>query len=127
VVRLLLDTQVVIVSSCTPERLSARTQQVLVDPTNLRWVSLVSVWEIAIKRATGKLVMTDGSLEETLENLAADELPIRRAHVLAVSNLPPHHRDPFDRLIIAQALAEDLVVVTSDRSFAAYGVRIIPA
>jgi PIN domain nuclease of toxin-antitoxin system len=71
--------------------------------------------------------MTDGSLEETLENLAADELPIRRAHVLAVSNLPPHHRDPFDRLIIAQALAEDLVVVTSDRSFAAYGVRIIPA
>jgi PIN domain nuclease of toxin-antitoxin system len=75
---------------------------------------LGSLWEISIKRTTGKLAMTDAALQETLDDLAADELPIRRAHVLAVSNLPLHHRDPFDRLLIAQALAEDLVIVTTD-------------
>ncbi len=125
--RLLLDTQVVILASRKPDRLSERTRHMLLDGTNPRYVSLVSLWEIAIKRSTGKLAMTDAVIAETLADLAAEELPISRRHVLGVADLPFHHRDPFDRLLIAQAIAEDLVVVTGDRHFTAYGVRLLPA
>jgi PIN domain nuclease of toxin-antitoxin system len=107
--------------------LSKRVQDLLYDPATPRYVSLVSLWEIAIKRSTGKLSMPDAVIVATLDDLAADELPIARRHVLAVADLPFHHRDPFDRLLIAQAKAEGLIVVTSDRHFAAYDVSILPA
>ncbi len=66
-------------------------------------------------------------VDRVMNDLAIDELALERKHIRAVSNLPLHHRDPFDRLIIAQALAEDLTIVTADRSFAAYGVPLIAA
>jgi PIN domain nuclease of toxin-antitoxin system len=124
---LLLDTQVVIVAAQAPERLSARVRDALLDRTVQRFVSLVSLWEIAIKRGTGKLTMGESDLDQTLIDLAADEMTISRRHVLGVAELPLHHRDPFDRLLIAQAKAEDLIIATSDRYFAAYEVRILPA
>jgi PIN domain nuclease of toxin-antitoxin system len=123
----LLDTQIVIIAARTPERLSERARAALLDGGVPRYVSLVSLWEIVIKRGTGKLAMTNQEIDQTLADLAASELPIHRQHVLEVAALPFHHRDPFDRLLIAQAKAEDLIVVTRDRSFAAYGIRILPA
>lgn len=125
--RLLLDTQVVVLAARTPERLSASLRAALLDPTVPRWVSLVSLWEIAIKRTSGKLVMADDIIDRALLDLAADELPVARHHVLGVSSLPLHHRDPFDRLLIAQARAENLVIATANRHFAAYGVDVLSA
>ena len=125
--RLLLDTSIIIVASRTPDRLSVKARAALLDPSIERYVSLVSLWEIAIKRGAGKLTFSDADIDQTLLDLTAEELPIRRRHVLAGGSLPFHHRDPFDRLLIAQAQAEDLTLVTSDRQFAAYGVRLLPA
>ncbi len=125
--RLLLDTQVVILAATMPERLSRQVRTALLDGGVPRYVSLVSLWEIVIKRATGKLALTNDEIDQAVTDLAADELPIHRQHVMDVMALPFHHRDPFDRLLIAQAKAEDLVVVTRDRAFAAYGIRILLA
>lgn len=85
------------------------------------------MWEIAIKQRVGKLSLTDADIDQTLLDLSADEIKIERRHVLATAQLPLHHRDPFDRLLIAQAQLEGLTVVTSDRQFGAYGISILPA
>jgi PIN domain nuclease of toxin-antitoxin system len=82
---------------------------------------------MAIKRSTGKLAVSEEDVDRALDEMVVEELPIRRQHVLGVGSLPFHHRDPFDRLLIAQAQAEDLTLVTSDRKFAAYGIRLLPA
>ncbi len=126
-VRLLLDTQIIIISCRTSFRLSETAYKALKSPHNQCYVSLISLWEIAIKRSIGKLPITETMVDRVMNDLAIDELALERKHIRAVSNLPLHHRDPFDRLIIAQALAEDLTIVTADRSFAAYGVPLIAA
>ena len=87
-------------------------------------VSAVTVWEIAIKRATGKLTAPD-DLVASLAREGFEELPVTAAHGEAAGALPPHHRDPFDRMLVAQAKAERLTVVTVDPAFAAYGVPVV--
>ncbi len=87
-------------------------------------VSVVSVWEIAIKRAIGKLVAPDDLLERIDEN-GAEMLTITARHAHATGELPLHHGDPFDRLLIAQAKLEGCAIVTGDRAFAAYGVPVV--
>jgi PIN domain nuclease of toxin-antitoxin system len=125
-VRLLLDSQVVLWSLESPERLPTEVVAAITDPVNTVDVSVASLWELAIKQTMGKLKV-DGDLREHLTLQSFSELPVLGEHALAVRDLPPHHRDPFDRLLIAQAMCEGLTVVTSDHAFAAYDVPILPA
>ena len=87
-------------------------------------VSAVSVWEIAIKRSLGKLTIEDG-WSRALARLGFDALPITAIHAEAVERLPWHHRDPFDRLLVAQAATEGLELVTADPRCAAYGGAVV--
>ena len=105
------------------ERLSKRARGMLNDDGNQMLFSAVATWEIYVKHAIGKLQhLGDFDLiEETSPTL----LPITHAHALAAAALPNHHRDPFDRLLIAQAQIEDAVILTADRAFAAYDVRTV--
>ncbi|MFZ5668261.1 MAG: type II toxin-antitoxin system VapC family toxin [Pseudomonadota bacterium] len=131
----LLDTDVVLTAIFDSASLTARARNVLADPDNERQVSVVSAFEIAVKHALGKLPLPvafdqdfSGAFEDVLVQLAATSLDVRLPHALRVRRLPPHHRDPFDRLLIAQALEEDLTMVSGDRQFAAYdGLRLMPA
>ncbi len=88
------------------------------------FVSAVTVWEIAIKRAVGKLD-APADLLDAIEREGFDELPVTAAHGEAAGALPHHHGDPFDRMLVAQAIAERLAVVTVDPAFAAYGVPVV--
>ena len=124
--RLLLDSQVVLWSLQSPERLPTEAVAAITDPGNSVDVSVASLWEFAIKQSIGKLTV-DGDLREHLTLQSFSELPVLGEHALAVRDLPPHHRDPFDRLIIAQARCEGLTIVTRDRAFAAYDVPIMSA
>ena len=88
--------------------------------------SAVTPWELGIKRSIGKLSFPDG-MPEALQESGFLGLPISIAHAVAAAELPPHHRDPFDRMLVAQARAEALVLVTADRTLAPYGVRLLDA
>jgi PIN domain nuclease of toxin-antitoxin system len=125
-VRLLLDSQVVLWSLRSPELLSPEVVTAVIDSSNSVDVSVASLWELAIKQSVGKLTV-DGDLREHLKLQSFSELPVLGEHAMAVQRLPLHHRDPFDRMLIAQAQCEGLTIVTSDRAFAAYGVPILPA
>ena len=99
-------------------------------PENELFLSAASAWEIAIKHAIGKLKLPEPPeryVPSRLEALRTLALPIEHSHALQVGSLPRHHRDPFDRLLIAQAQLEDLPILTSDEVFASYDVETIPA
>ena len=118
--RLLLDTHVLIWWLEGNDRLSAEAATALrVTPTV--FVSVVSAWEIAIKSSLGKLRLP-GPVEEGLDHCGFLRLAIEFRHIAVLRGLAPHHRDPFDRMLVAQARAEDMVLVTADRRFEAYGV-----
>ncbi|MGH3933042.1 MAG: type II toxin-antitoxin system VapC family toxin [Pseudonocardiaceae bacterium] len=124
--RLLLDSHVVLWSLHSPERLSAAAITAITDPTNSVDVSVATLWELSIKQSIGKLTV-DGDLREHLMRQRFAELPVLGEHALAVRDLPLHHRDPFDRLLIAQARCEGHTLVTSDQAMTAYDVPIMPA
>ena len=90
------------------------------------YVSAATAWEIAIKASLGRIEM-DRRLEEVAIQSGFEELPIRLSHAEAVEILPPHHRDPFDRMLVAQASAEGLVIVTRDPLIRRYDVEVIEA
>jgi PIN domain nuclease of toxin-antitoxin system len=121
---LLLDSQVVLWSLRSPEQLPPETAAAITDPANSVDVSVALLWELAIKQSIGKLKV-DGDLREHLRLQSFTELPVLGEHALAVRDLPPHHRDSFDRLLIAQARCEGLTIVTADRAFTAYDVPIM--
>jgi PIN domain nuclease of toxin-antitoxin system len=125
-VRLLLDTHVLLWWLAEPERLSARTRNVLADGENVAFVSAATIWEAGIKERLGKL---DGArhLAEHVRSQNMTELPIRFEHAAAAAALPAHHRDPFDRMLVAQAQCESLTFVTADERAARYVVAILPA
>ncbi|MGH3978460.1 MAG: type II toxin-antitoxin system VapC family toxin [Pseudonocardiaceae bacterium] len=123
--RLLLDTHVLLWSLQGPERLCPETVAAITDPSNAVDVSVASLWELSIKQSIGKLTV-DGDLREHVARQSFSELPVLGEHVVAVRQLPLHHRDPFDRLLIAQAQCERLTIVTADRKFASYDVPILP-
>jgi PIN domain nuclease of toxin-antitoxin system len=120
--RLLLDTHALIWLLAEPARLRAAALEAVVDPTNEVFFSVLNIAEIEIKVATGKLVRpaSDASAGARAQGYA--ELALTAEHAAALSHLPLLHRDPFDRMLIAQALVEDLTVVTRDRAFADYDV-----
>lgn len=124
--RLLLDTQALVWMVGTPSDLGPAASEVLAAIENAVVISVVSLWEVAIKRATGKLVLDADLLVEVRER-GMDVLPIRAEHALAVADLPLHHRDPFDRMLIAQARHEGLTLVTADRRLEAYSVAVLRA
>ena len=124
--RLLLDTHVLLWALEDSQVLGAGTREAIVDPRNQVFVSAASVWEIAIKRAQGKLRFS-GNVAETVEEAGFSALPVTFFHAEQAGALPPHHRDPFDRMLVAQAQAEGLVIVTQDANIPRYGVRSIRA
>ncbi|MBX9946904.1 MAG: type II toxin-antitoxin system VapC family toxin [Reyranella sp.] len=123
---LLLDSHVLIWLLGRPEYLSPPARQALSDPDNQRFVSIASLWEIAIKVSVGKLAFP-AQLDEAIEHSASTLLPVSVAHAGRLLGLPFHHRDPFDRMLVAQAMEEGLTIVTRDRRFTAYGVPILAA
>jgi PIN domain nuclease of toxin-antitoxin system len=126
--RILLDTHCWLWWITTPERLSAKVLQLLAEGRNELFFSAASSWEIAIKYALGKLPLPEKPEKFIPSRLARDAitpLPIHHIHALHVASLPPHHRDPFDRLLISQAQLEGLPIVTVDKQFENYEIEII--
>jgi PIN domain nuclease of toxin-antitoxin system len=121
---LLLDTHALLWSVGEEDRLSPRAHDVLSAGVVPAYVSVASVWEIAIKRASGKL-RVPGSLLEKIADASFIELRITFEHGLLAGALPPHHRDPFDRMLVAQAQSEGLTLVTNDERIAAYDVPVL--
>jgi PIN domain nuclease of toxin-antitoxin system len=124
-VRLLLDTHALL-WWLADEGLSAQARDAIADPANLVAVSAASAWEISIKKALGKLAAPD-DLAPQVQAGGFVALPISIAHAVAAGTLDRHHEDPFDRMLIAQAFAEGLTIVTRDKRFQDYGVALIPA
>lgn len=124
--RLLLDTHTLIWVFDANPTLSQAAREAVADGHNTIFVSAVTAWEIAIKRSLKKLELK-GDYQQGLVRYRFSPLPISTEHALAVEHLPPHHADPFDRLLIAQAQREGLTVVTRDERYADYGVAIIKA
>lgn len=123
--RLLLDTHVVLWVLSGERAVSGATRAAVADAADLLF-SVVSFAEIGIKAAVGKLAVP-GSLQQQVRDAGLRTLSLSAAHGLAVAKLPVHHRDPFDRLLIAQALTDNLTIVTADPRFAQYGVPILAA
>jgi PIN domain nuclease of toxin-antitoxin system len=120
--RLLLDTHVLLWALSSPERLGKKVQSAIEDPSNDVMFSAASIWEIAIKWALKRLDFTitpDQILAAAIES-GFDELPVRSAVAAYVAVLPAHHRDPFDRLLIAQAILEPAILYTADPQLDAY-------
>ncbi len=121
--RLLLDTHALLWWLADDASLSAAAREAIAAPVNEALVSAASAWEIAIKRARGKL-RVPATLLETVSAEGFNWLAIEPQHAWAAGELPDHHRDPFDRLLVAQALAEEAVLISNDPQLAAYGVEI---
>ncbi len=123
---LLLDTHVLIWCFENNKRLTGTAREAITDNRNNVFVSAVSTWELSIKAALGKITLPD-DLETQRKRCDFKPLPISIQHTLAVKDLPNHHRDPFDRLLIAQALAESLTLITHDPAIWKYRVPILKA
>lgn len=117
----LLDTHALLWSLATPERLHAVARRAIQNGQNAIFVSTASVWEMAIKSGLGKLKIPD-DLEDQLRLNRFDVLEIRLAHARAIAQLPPYHRDPFDRMLIVQAQHEGLTLITRDPLVQQYAV-----
>ena len=122
----LLDTHTFIWFDSEPAKLSPRAVQLLTDPNNQVFLSVASVWELVIKVASGKLTLRDEVrtiVEGQVTQNAVDLLDIRVDHALAVGTLPDVHKDPFDRILAAQALVESAVLLTRDPVFTRYPIQ----
>jgi PIN domain nuclease of toxin-antitoxin system len=121
----LLDTHALLWSLSTPRKLPRPLAAAIRDPANAVYMSAASTWELAIKAALGKVDVHLGDLAKTAEQTGFTELPVFVRHTIELRGLPPHHRDPFDRILIAQAMVEGLTVVTRDRAFGLYDVQTL--
>jgi PIN domain nuclease of toxin-antitoxin system len=125
-VRLLLDTAVLIFAVESPQRLSQRATRVLENAENVLELSAVSLSEIAIKTALGKLRISAATARQAVDDMDIRILPYTADHAFQLFDLPLHHSDPFDRQLIAQALSENIPIVTSDEKFSLYkGLKLI--
>ena len=120
--RILLDTHLLVWAMGSPERLSAALAAMLQDPANTPFFSVASLWELVIKQGLGKpdFRVEPALLRRALLDGGWQELPVQAHHALAVAALPLLHRDPFDRLLLAQASADGLLLITADQQLAAY-------
>lgn len=126
--RLLLDTHALLwwLVDEGDAQLGEKAKAAVADPANEVYVSAASTWEISIKRALGKL-KAPNDMDAIVEREGFSKLPILLFHGDQSGLLPDHHKDPIDRMLIAQAQAEGLVIVTSDQKFPAYGIRLMDA
>ena len=128
--KILLDTQCWLWWIAAPEKLSPTARRRIADKRNTIYLSAASSWEIAIKYSIGKLSLPEPPLQFIPKRLARDSitgLPIEIMHTLHVANLPPHHKDPFDRILISQSMQEDIPIMTVDKQFELYDANIILA
>jgi PIN domain nuclease of toxin-antitoxin system len=123
--KLLLDTHVFLWAVDDSPNLSPAAKAAILDGRNVVYVSAATAWEISIKRAIGKLKIPTGNYLEELRLHRFTPLNITTEHALAVEELPDHHKDPFDRMLIAQAQTESLTLITRDRRLALYDIKII--
>lgn len=124
--RVLLDTAVLIFAVQSPDRLSKRATAALKNLENVRELSSISLTEIAVKTSLGKLNISAPIARQAIEDMDVRILPFTSDHAFRLFELPVHHRDPFDRQIIAQALSEDIAIITPDREFGVYaGLKLI--
>lgn len=125
----LLDTHLLIWSAGRDDLMTAKADRLIKDPANTLWFSVASIWEVAIKRAQNRPdFRTDpGTLRAGLLANGYLELPVEGRHCLAIPTLPPVHGDPFDRMLVAQAMSEGMQLLTADRRVGAYGgpVRMV--
>ncbi|TCO56844.1 type II toxin-antitoxin system VapC family toxin [Actinocrispum wychmicini] len=124
--KLLLDTHALLWWFDGGDDLSPEAKDAIGEPTNSTVVSTATLWEISIKQSLGKLRI-DGDLRQHMRDQYFEELPVVGDHAVAVRDLPLHHKDPFDRLLIAQARVEGLILVTADQAIAAYDVPVLAA
>ncbi len=122
--RLLIDTHIFIWAVTWPDRLQPRLREAILAPRNTVLVSAASVLEIAIKRSLGRLTFPLERLDAVLEEAGFDHLAITAAHAIEAGGLPRHHADPFDRMLIAQACVDDLLLASDNPQMAAYAVRL---
>ena len=125
--RLLVDTHCWLWYLLAPERLNVQAQEALRDPENDVFFSVASAWEIVVKFGLGKLdlpLRPSEYIPDRLERLGHQTLTIGQSHVLQLEALPLHHRDPFDRILVAQAQAEKLLLITADEVLTAYDVPV---
>jgi len=126
--KLLLDTVAVYRFATMPDALSSGARALLADAGNQLFISTVSAWELAIKASLGKLALPckiDEFFPQCTRDLLAETVNVELRFMAKVATLPHHHGDPFDRMIIAQALVDGYTVLTSDTHFASYGVNVI--
>jgi PIN domain nuclease of toxin-antitoxin system len=123
-VRLLLDTHILIWAVTRPDRLQPRLRDAILAPRNTVLVSAATAWEIAIKRALGRLTFPLERFDAVLEEAGFTHLPITAVQAIEAGGLPRHHADPFDRMLVAQARVDDLVLASDDPLLAAYEVRL---
>ena len=126
--RILLDTHAWLWMNSSPERFSEPARELLSDAESVLLLSAASIWEIAIKTAGGKLDLPEPPERYIVARLAAnqiDALPIRPLHAIRAAGLPMHHRDPFDRMLVAQAQLEGLELMTHDVVMRRYEVEIL--
>ena len=125
-VNLLIDAHVLCWWIADQPELAGEARAAIADPDNIVGVSAATIWELAIKQAAGRLEFA-GDFREELKINRFDILPIGLDHALAAATLPPHHSDPFDRMLVAQAQIERLTIVTRDRRIPQYGVPVLAA
>jgi PIN domain nuclease of toxin-antitoxin system len=128
-VRILLDTHVWLWTLVSPERIPQESLDLLSNPDNELYLSAASTWEIAIKYCLGKLPLPEPPALFVPPRLSRDgviSLPVEHAHTLAVAELPPHHNDPFDRLLVAQARIERMSLASVDAVLKKYEVELLP-
>ena len=124
--RLLLDTHVLLWWLSDDSQLGEKTRGAISNPRNQVYVSAASTWEISIKKTMGKLSAPD-DMDAIVEDEGFDKLPITLFHGEQAGLLPEHHKDPFDRMLIAQAQSEGLIIVTNDEKITQYGIRTMDA
>ena len=124
--KLLLDTHTFLWWDSEPEKLSQRALELCQNPENILILSVASIWEMQIKIQLGKLKikMPLSELIRQQQENGVGILPVEASHIFAVENLPNHHKDPFDRLLVAQAIVEDAVLVSADPLITQYPVMV---
>ena len=123
--KILLDTHTFLWYLQDSNQLSDKAAEILEDSSNSLWLSIASLWEMSIKLGLGKLSLQQSfsELEEVLQQLKIEILPITFSDTKRYINLPLHHRDPFDRILVAQAMNHSLILISRDSAFDAYSIQ----
>ena len=122
--KILLDTHILLWAISDPDKLSAEHREIIENPDNVIFISIATLWELTIKQAIGKIDLPDSFLLDVTHN-GYETLKIEVSHLIELKKLPLHHRDPFDRIIIAQALSENCKLLTIDHEILKYNSNFL--